>query len=138
MSNSSPLYSSILKNAKTIAVVGLSDKSDRSSYGVTEYMQKYFEIIPINPMLKEWNGLKSYSSLLEIPKEKKVDIVNVFRKAEDCPAVTRDAVTIGANSIWLQQGIISEESEDIARHAHIPFVMDACIAVLHSQLLRNL
>ena len=134
MTNAANPYNEMLLNARTIAVVGLSDKPDRSSYGVTEYMKRHYEIIPMNPQLDSWQGVKAYPSLLAIPKEAHVDIVNVFRKASDCPALVKDAIAIGAKGIWLQQGIISPEAEQLAHNAHIPFVMDACIAVLHRQI----
>jgi hypothetical protein len=127
-------YTAMLAQARTIAVVGLSDKPDRSSYGVTEYMKRHYEIIPVNPQLDSWQGITAYPSLLAIPKEKRVDIVNIFRKGSDCPDVVKDAIAIGAKGIWLQQGIISPEAEQLAQAASIPFVMDACIAVLHRQM----
>lgn len=122
----------MLSKAKTIAVVGLSPDPNRSSYGVAEYIQRFYSIIPINPNIETWNGMKAYSSLLDVPQQ--IDIVNVFRRSEETPEIVRQAVSKKVKGIWLQQGVISEEAKKIAESAGIPIVMDACIAVVHSQI----
>lgn len=119
----------ILTNAKTIAVVGLSDKPERTSYMVSEAMQQAgYRIIPVNPNAQEILGEKSYASLSEI--DEPIDIVNVFRRSEYTVPVAEEAVKIGAKVLWLQQGIINEEAAEIASKAGLSVVMDRCIKVM--------
>lgn len=123
---------SILKTSKTIAIVGLSDKPDRPSYDVATYLLSHgYTIIPVNPMIKEWKGIKAYSSLLEIPKEIKVDIVDVFRKSEDVLPIAKEAFQIGAKTLWLQLGIINEDASQIAKKNNLNFIGDRCIKIEH-------
>jgi predicted CoA-binding protein len=116
----------LLGSAKTIAVVGLSSRSCRPSYGVTRYMQAAgYRIFPVNPNEPEILGEKSYARLEDIPE--KIDIVNVFRKAKYVPEIVDAAIQIGAHAIWLQEGIIDEPSAAKARAAGLTVVMDRCI-----------
>lgn len=118
----------LLRNAGNIAVVGLSDRPDRTSYMVSAAMQsRGYRIIPVNPGATEILGEKCYPSLRDIPEP--VDIVNVFRRSEYCADVAREAAEIGAKVLWLQQGIISEEAADIAEDAGMIAIMDRCIKV---------
>ncbi|MGG3282683.1 CoA-binding protein [Paenibacillus solani] len=118
----------LLRNAGNIAVVGLSDRPDRTSYMVSAAMQsRGYRIIPVNPGATEILGEKCYPSLRDIPEP--VDIVNVFRRSEYCADVAREAAEIGAKVLWLQQGIISEEAADIAKNAGMIAIMDRCIKV---------
>lgn len=118
----------LLRNAGNIAVVGLSDRPDRTSYMVSAAMQsRGYRIIPVNPGATEILGEKCYPSLRDIPEP--VDIVNVFRRSEYCVDVAREAAEIGAKVLWLQQGIISEEAADIAKNAGMIAIMDRCIKV---------
>ncbi|KOR88501.1 CoA-binding protein [Paenibacillus solani] len=118
----------LLRNAGNIAVVGLSDRPDRTSYMVSAAMQtRGYRIIPVNPGATEILGEKCYSSLKDIPES--VDIVNVFRRSEYCADVAREAAEIGAKVLWLQQGIVSEEAADIAKNAGMIAIMDRCIKV---------
>lgn len=125
----------ILENAGNIAVVGLSDKSDRTSYMVAAAMQhKGYRIIPVNPSVSgEILGEKVYASLSDIPEP--VDIVNVFRRSEHTPEVAQEAVQIGAKVLWLQQGIANDEAWDIASKGGLAVIMDRCIKVEDSILL---
>ncbi len=128
----------ILKNAGNIAVVGLSDKSDRVSYMVAYTMQKKgYRIIPVNPAASgtEILGEMCYASLKDIPDP--IDIVNVFRRSEYCAEVAREAVAIGAKVLWLQQGIISEEAAVIAEENGLIAIMDRCIKVEDAIASRN-
>ncbi|NBI30694.1 CoA-binding protein [Chengkuizengella marina] len=123
----------ILKQAETVAVVGLSDKPDRTSYMVSEVMQKKgYTIIPVNPNAEEILGQKSYKSLKDIPQS--VDIVNVFRRSEYTQPIAKEAVEIGAKVFWLQLGIINEESAQIAKDGGLKVIMDRCIKVEDSIL----
>jgi len=118
----------LLRNAGNIAVVGLSDRPDRTSYMVSAAMQsRGYRIIPVNPGATEILGEKCYPSLKDISEP--IDIVNVFRRSEYCADVAREAAEIGAKVLWLQQGIISEEAADIAKNAGMIAIMDRCIKV---------
>lgn len=120
----------ILRQARTIAVVGLSSNPDRSSYGVASYLQKHgYRIIPVNPNETEVLGERSYARLEDIPEP--VDTVDVFRRAEETPAVVRSAIAIGAKAVWLQLGISHPESKKLAEEAGLDYVEDACMAVAH-------
>lgn len=126
---------SMLREAKNIAVVGLSDKPSRTSYMIAQALQEAgYRIFPVNPMLSEpVLGEKPYATLQEISEP--VDIVDVFRRSEHCVPIARDAVQAGAKAIWFQQGVINEEAASIASHAGLNVVMDRCIKVDHAILL---
>jgi len=125
----------LLKSSHTIAVVGLSSKPWRASYGVAQYMQRAgYRIIPVNPREREVLGEKAYARLEDIPE--RVDIVNVFRRAEFVPEIVEAAVRIGARAIWLQEGIRHEEAAERARQAGLEVVQDRCILKEHRRLLR--
>ena len=127
----------LLKNYKTIAVVGLSSNPIRPSFGVTEYMQEAgYRIIPVNPNETEVLGEKSYARLEDVPE--RVDIVNVFRRAEEVPPVVESAIRIGAKAVWMQSGIENEEAAKKARAAGIVVIEDACILVEHRRRAREL
>lgn len=121
---------SILKEATTIAVVGISNRDGRASKYVSEYMQREgYTIYPVNPNLDEWHGLKAYDSVTDIPG--KVDIVDVFRRPEYVLPVASDAVDAAARVLWLQQGIVNDEAAELAASAGLSVVMDTCIMVAH-------
>ena len=118
----------ILRRSSTIAVVGASRSPDKSAHSVPMAMQAAgFRIIPVNPQVDELFGEKSYPTLADIPEH--VDMVDVFRPSEDAAEIARQAVAIGADAIWLQQGIVSEEARRIADDAGVDFVEDRCMAV---------
>ncbi len=120
----------LLKKYKSIAVVGLSSNPMRPSFGVTEYMQEAgYRIIPVNPNETEVLGEKSYARLEDVPE--KIEIVNVFRRAEEVPAVVESAIRIGAKVVWMQSGVENEEAAEKARAAGMVVVEDACILVEH-------
>lgn len=124
----------ILQRSTNVAVVGLSDNTERVSYMVSEAMQaKGYTIIPVNPNADTILGQKSYASLKDIPIQ--VDIVNVFRRSEHTPAVAEDAVAIGAKTLWLQLGVSNEEAAEIALSGGLDVIMDRCIKVEDSILL---
>lgn len=125
----------VLKQAKTIAVVGLSDNPLRSSYGVSAYMQSQgYRIVPVNPNCDYVLGEKSYASLLDIPE--KVDIVNIFRRSEYVPAIVEQAIQIKAPAIWMQETVVHAEAAEKARKQGIFVVMDTCILKEHRRLVR--
>ncbi len=122
--------SALLKSAKTIAVVGLTDSPLRPSYEVSHYMQsKGYRIIPVNPNITESLGEKAYPSLLDVPD--KIDIVNVFRRSEAVPEVIEQAIRIKAPAIWMQEGVVHHPAAEKARQSGIFVVMDKCILKEH-------
>ena len=127
----------LLKQYKTIAVVGLSSNPMRPSYDVTEYMQAAgYRIIPVNPNERKVLGEKSYARLEEVPE--KIEIVNVFRRAEEVPAVVESAIRVGAKVVWMQQGVENEEAAEKARAAGLVVIEDACILVEHRRRVGEL
>jgi predicted CoA-binding protein len=130
---STEIIRSILTEAKSIAVVGISDREDRASKYVSEYMQREgYTIYPVNPNLDEWNGIKVFDSVSEIPVE--VDIVDVFRRSSQVLPLTGDVVNAGAKVMWLQQGIVNEQAAEIVSEAGITVIMDSCIMVEHKSM----
>ncbi len=124
----------LLRNAKTIAVVGLSNRHSRPSYGVSEYMQSVgYRIIPVNPIETEVLGEKAYATLDEVPDP--VDIVDIFRRSEFVPEIVDAAIRIGAKCIWMQEGVVHEEAAAKARAAGLEVVMDRCILKEHRKML---
>jgi predicted CoA-binding protein len=124
----------LLRNSKIIAVVGLSSRRSRPSYGVSEYMQsKGYRIIPVNPNETEILGEKAYSSLDEVPFQ--VDIVDIFRRSDQVPEVVEAAIRIGAKGVWMQEGVVHEEAAEKARAAGLEVVMDRCILKEHRKML---
>ena len=118
----------LLGDARTIAVVGLSSRTDRPSHRVASYLQsKGYRIIPVNPNEAEVLGEPAYPSLRDLPPDVKVDVVDVFRRASETPDVARDAVAIGATALWLQEGIVNDEAYRIAADAGLDVVMGVCI-----------
>lgn len=123
----------ILKNSKTIAVVGLSTDDTKASYMVAEYMKDNgYKIIPVNPGATEILGEKSYPDLKSIPE--KIDIVDIFRKPSDIPPVVDESIEIGSKVIWMQLGLCHNESANKARAAGLKVVMNKCIKIEHEML----
>ena len=120
----------ILHEAKTIAVVGLSDKPERYSFIVAAYLQREgYRIYPVNPMITESLGEQSYPDLLSLPE--KPDVVDVFRKPEFVPEIVEQAIRIGVRVVWMQEGVIHEEAAKKARKAGITVVMNRCMMKEH-------
>ena len=118
----------LLGSARTVAVVGLSPDPSRGSHEVAAYLQDHgMRVIPVNPMVDEVLGERSYARLTDIPATVRVDIVDVFRRAEETPAIARDAVAIGATALWLQEGIVNDEAAMIALEAGLDVIMGVCI-----------
>jgi uncharacterized protein len=117
-------------DGRRIAVVGLSDDPSRAAYRIAAYIRSVGkEVIPVNPNFDELMGVRCYPNVAAVPGT--VDVVDVFRRAEFCPEVVRDAVTAGARGVWLQSGIVSDEARRIAREAAMPYVEDRCYMVEH-------
>lgn len=120
----------LLRNAKNIAVVGLSSSPLRPSYGVSAYMQSHgYHIIPVNPKIKGALGEKGYGNLSEVPGP--IDIVNVFRRSEEVPEIVKEAIRLKVPAIWMQEGVIHQAAAAEARKAGIMVVMDRCILKEH-------
>lgn len=127
----------ILKENRTIAVVGLSADWFRPSYFAAKYMQEHgFRVIPVNPKYDEILGERCYPDLKSIPE--KVDIVDVFRKPQDCVPIAEDAVAIGAKVLWLQIGVINDEAARIAEAGGLEVVMDRCVKIEYARLFGGL
>jgi uncharacterized protein len=125
----------LLRKSRVIAVVGLSSKQFRPSYGVAEYMQKEgYRIIPVNPHETEVLGEKAYARLEDVPEH--VDIVDIFRRSEFVQPIVDDAIRLGAAAVWMQEGVVDEKSAEKARAAGLAVVMDRCILKEHSRYFR--
>jgi predicted CoA-binding protein len=119
---------SLLGDARTIAIVGLSSKTHRDSYGIGVYLQrKGYRIVPVNPKEDEVLGERAYATLDDVPGETVIDVVDVFRRAEDTPPIAEAAVRRGAKVLWLQDGIVNEDARRIAEAGGLTVIMGACI-----------
>jgi len=124
----------LLAASRTIAVVGLSSRRSRPSYGVSEYMQSVgYRIIPVNPRESVVLGEKAYPDLDSVPDP--VDIVDIFRRAEYVPEIVEAAIRTGAKAVWMQEGVVHEDAAARARAAGLTVVMDRCILKEHRKLL---
>lgn len=127
----------VLKECRTIAVVGLSADWNRPSYFAAKYMQQRgYRIIPVNPKYLEILGEKCYPDLKSIPE--KVDMVDVFRKPQDCAPIAREAVAIGAKVLWLQLGVTNEEARQIGEAAGLTVIEDRCVKIEYARLFGGL
>jgi predicted CoA-binding protein len=127
------LIPALLRRSRTIAVVGLSSKKFRPSYGVAEYMQEQgYRIIPVNPNEVGVLGEKAHASIEDIGEH--IDIVDIFRRSEFVPAIVESAIRIGAGAIWMQEGVVHEDAARQAREAGLDVVMDRCILKEHMRM----
>ena len=125
----------LLRKSHVIAVVGLSSKKFRPSYGVAEYMQREgYRIIPVNPNETEVLGEKAYARLEDVPGH--IDIVDIFRRSEFVAPLVDEAIRRGASAVWMQEGVVDEEAAEKARAAGLAVVMDRCILKEHSRYFR--
>lgn len=125
----------LLREVRTIAVVGLSPKRDRPSHGVARYLQGAgYRIVPINPGHAEILGERSYPTLAAAAREHAIDVVDVFRRSEHAGAVVDEAIALRPRLIWLQQGVVDAAAAARAEAAGIPIEMDSCLAVQHRLL----
>lgn len=121
----------VLKESKTIAVVGLSNNPERTSYQISEAMQQAgYKIIPVNPMIDSVLGEKAYGSLSEI--EEKIDIINVFRRSEFLPDIAKEALLTDCKVFWAQQGVYNDEAYELLTENGFTVIMDLCIKVAHA------
>jgi predicted CoA-binding protein len=125
----------LLRASRVIAVVGLSSKRFRPSYGVAEYMQREgYRIIPVNPNETEVLGEKAYARLEDIPEH--IDIVDIFRRSEFVAPIVESAIRVGASAVWMQEEVVDEAAADTAKKAGLSVVMDRCILKEHRRYLR--
>jgi len=127
-------FNKFYKNIKTIAIVGLSDKPDRPSFEVGKYlMEKGFKIFPVNPNINIYLGIKTYKNLSDI--KEKIDVVDIFRKSEFVEQIVDEAISIGAKSIWMQEGVSNEKAALKARTAGLTVVMNMCMMKEHKKII---
>lgn len=132
--NQTDTIEKILKESKTIAVVGLSPDPARASHGVAHYLQTQgYRIMPVNPFVEEVLGEKSYPDLASVPEA--VDVVDIFRRAKHVPAIVDAAIAKGARAVWMQEGIIHQEAAARAQEAGLMVVMDRCMFKEHRRLV---
>lgn len=133
-----PELRALLGEARTVAVVGLSSKPNRPSHQVARYLVQHgYRIVPVNPAETEVLGQRAFATLLDIPEDVQVDVVDVFRRAEETPEVARQAVAIGAKVLWLQEGIVSQEAYRIADEAGLDVIMGVCIRQVYERLKKE-
>ena len=126
----------ILRECKTVAVVGLSPNPARPSHSVSAYLQSHgYRIVPVNPVVEEILGEQSYPNLEAIPFP--VELIDVFRRSEEVPAIVEQAIRVGTPALWLQLGVIHHEAAARAAEHGIDVVMDRCTAIEHRALLRQ-
>jgi uncharacterized protein len=126
----------LLGAVHTVAVVGLSSNHKRPSYQVARYLQEHgYRIVPVNPNETEVLGEPAYPSVAEIPKDVGVEVVDVFRRADETPEVARQAVAAGARVLWLQEGIVSEDAARIATEGGLDVIMGVCIRHVRARLM---
>jgi predicted CoA-binding protein len=128
----------LLRDAKTVAVVGLSSKPGRPSHEVAAYLQEHgYRILPVNPHESEVLGEPAYPSLADIPPGITIDVVDVFRRPEHTPEIARQAVAVGARALWLQEGIVNHEAARIASEAGLEVIMGVCIKHVWERLMEE-
>ena len=131
--NQADVIEEILKESRTIAVVGLSPNPTSARHNVARYLQTQgYRIIPVNPMVEEVLGEKSYPDLASVPEA--VDVVDIFRRSEHVPVIVEAAIAKGAQAVWMQEGIVHEEAAARAREAGLMVVMDRCMFKEHRRL----
>jgi uncharacterized protein len=124
----------LVRESRTVAVVGCSPDPGRPSFGVARYLvNSGLRILPVNPNISAWQGLEAYPSMADLPEPP--DIVDVFRRPEFVPQIAEQAVAIGAGALWLQLGVISEAGAEIAAAGGLDVVMDRCLAVEHREVV---
>lgn len=126
----------ILRSSKTVAVVGISHNEERDSHKVAKYLKEHgYKVIPVNPKYKEVLGEPCYPDLKSVPE--KIDVVDIFRNVEAIPGIVDEAIQIGAGAVWMQLGLIHNESAEKARQAGLKVVMNKCMKMEHHRLIES-
>jgi uncharacterized protein len=126
----------LLKNSRTVAVVGLSSRSHRPSYSVAEYLQSVgYRIFPVNPTETEVLGEHVYAKLEDVPD--KIDIVDIFRRSEFVREIVQSAIRVGAKAVWMQEGVVNEPAAECARKSGLVVVMDRCMHKEHAKRVKG-
>jgi uncharacterized protein len=126
----------ILKNSKSIAVVGISHKVERDSHRVARYLQRHgYKVIPVNPKYKEVLGERCYPNLKAVPEH--IDVVDIFRNVKAIPGIVDEAIEVGASSVWMQLGLAHNEAAEKACISGLKVVMDRCIKIEHQRLIED-
>lgn len=129
-------YRTILETAQVIAVVGHSDKPNRTSYQIGRHLKQLgYTVYPVNPTVDTIDGDKAYKRLADVPEP--IDIVDVFRRSEYLPDIVREAIDVGAKTVWAQLGVSSAEAAEIAEAANLTLIMDNCIKVTYHRVMQN-
>ena len=127
------LASELLRSAKTVAVVGISEKENRDSHRVAKYLKDHgYKIIPVNPKLQEVLGEPCYPDLKAVPDH--IDVVDIFRSTDAIPGIVDEAIAVGAGSVWMQLGLAHDEAAEKARKAGLAVVMNRCMKIEHARL----
>jgi predicted CoA-binding protein len=131
-----PELRALLGDLHVVAVVGLSSRPDRASNSVARYLQEQgYRIVPVNPSEDEVLGERAYPTLLDVPRDVGIEVVDVFRRAEHTPEIARQAVEIGAKLLWLQEGIVNEETARIATEGGLDVIMGVCMRHVRQMLM---
>lgn len=121
-----------LTKYRNVAVVGISDKPERPSYDVSSYLVRNgFNVIPINPSLESWNGIRAYPDLSSVPPGTRIDIIDIFRKSEQVQPIVEEALKLDPKVIWMQEGVINFEAAELAKKNNVSVVMDRCMKKEH-------
>ena len=131
------IISGALKESKVIAVVGISDKPERAGFYVPKYLSQFYRITPVNPSHDLWQGERSYGTLLDIPADISVDLVNIFRRSDQVSGVVDQCIERRVKFIWMQSGISNAVSAARAEKSGIRVVMDRCLMVEHRLWIGN-
>jgi uncharacterized protein len=131
-----PELKALLGDLRVVAVVGLSSRADRPSFTVASYLQEHgYRIVPVNPQETEVLGERAYPTLLDVPRDLGVEVVDVFRRPEQTPEIARQAVEIGAKLLWLQEGIVNDEAARIATEGGLDVIMGVCMRHVRDALM---
>jgi uncharacterized protein len=131
-----PELRALLGDLHVVAVVGLSSRPDRASNSVARYLQEQgYRIVPVNPSEDEVLGERAYPTLRDVPRDVGIEVVDVFRRAEHTPEIARQAVEIGAKLLWLQEGIVNEETARIATEGGLDVIMGVCMRHVRQMLM---
>lgn len=133
--NEKGLEELILKNYRNIAIVGISNKTDRDSYGVSKYLLEHgYNVIPVNPGFDTWEERKSYPDLISASKDHRIEVVDIFRKSDAVMPIVEEAIGVKPEAIWMQLGVVNHEAAELAERNNIKVIMDKCIMIEHKTL----